>query len=128
MSAVRSYDTKPELIVRKAAHKLGLRFRLHDKKLPGRPDLVFKKWKTVVFVNGCFWHRHKGCKKASLPKTNVKFWTEKFEANVKRDKTNYRALKKLGWKVVIIWQCEAKSIDAAQEILKQRLLNNADVE
>lgn len=123
MRAVKSKNTGPERIVRSAAHRMGLRFRLYRKDLPGKPDLVFAKWKTVIFVNGCFWHRHKGCAKAGIPKSNVQFWKDKFDANVKRDQENCRSLKKLGWKVVVIWQCEVKNIDAATAILKQHFVS-----
>lgn len=120
MSAVRGKHTVPEMLVRRAAHKLGLRFRLHRRDLPGRPDLVLPKHKTVVFVNGCFWHRHQGCKKASLPKSNVQFWMNKFEANKKRDLTNYAKLKALGWRVVVVWQCQVRSADRATRTIKSK--------
>lgn len=118
MRAVRSKDTGPEILVRKAAYRLGLRFRLYAKHLPGKPDLVFRKWKTVVFVNGCFWHRHPGCKKSSIPKTNVEFWLKKFSDNVRRDEANYRKLEELGWHVVVLWQCQIRTIDEAVALLK----------
>ena len=118
MRSVRSRNTAPEIIVRKAAYSLGLRFRLYAKHLPGTPDLVFPKWKTVVFVNGCFWHRHTDCSKTSIPKTNVEFWQKKFEDNVQRDKTNYRLLEESGWQVVVLWQCQIRTIEQAVELLK----------
>ncbi len=108
MRSVGRQNTGPELIVRKIAHSLGLRFRLHKKGLIGSPDIVFSSRKVAVFVNGCFWHRHKGCKKASSPKTNKPFWETKFKANVSRDRLTYRKLKALGWKVMVIWECETK--------------------
>lgn len=117
MRAVKSKNTSTEMIVRSAAHRLGLRFRLHRADLPGKPDLVFPRWKTVVFVHGCFWHRHKGCKKASLPKTNVEFWTSKFARNVERDLKNIKDLKSLGWGVLTIWQCQIPNIEQARFIL-----------
>lgn len=120
MRAVRSKDTLPEILVRKAAHRLGLRFRLHAKHLPGRPDLVFRRWHTVVFVNGCFWHRHRGCKKASLPKTNVEFWQKKFAENERRDEVNYRRLAESGWRVVVLWQCQVRTIEEAVALLGRR--------
>ena len=119
MRAVRSKDTVPEVLVRKAAHRLGLRFRLHVKGLPGSPDLVFRKWATAMFVNGCFWHRHRGCKKSSDPKTNTRFWQAKFAENVRRDKTSYRLLKKAGWRVVVLWQCQVRTIEDAAYVLKR---------
>jgi DNA mismatch endonuclease (patch repair protein) len=109
MSRVRGKNTTPELTVRKAAHSLGLRFRLHRRDLPGTPDLVFPKWKTVIFVHGCFWHRHVGCAKASVPKTRVCYWTEKFRHNVKRDRRNQKLLRDTGWSVLTVWECEAKN-------------------
>lgn len=108
MSRVRSTDTGPEMIVRSVAHACGYRFRLHRKDLPGKPDLVFPKHGAVVFVHGCFWHRHKGCKYATSPKTRKKFWEEKFRRNVERDAANARALRRLGWRVMIVWQCGTK--------------------
>ena len=108
MSAIKGKDTKPEIQVRKALHALGYRFRLHRKDLPGKPDIVLPKYKTVIFVNGCFWHRHPGCKYASTPSTNSDFWNAKFEENTARDKRNYAQLEELGWKVVVIWECEVK--------------------
>ena len=117
MAAVRGKDTKPEMLVRRAAHRLGLRFRLHGKDLPGRPDLVFPKWKTVVFVNGCFWHRHEGCRLATIPKSNVRFWKNKFAENVSRDAKNYLRLKQLGWRVIVLWQCEIKNSETATVML-----------
>jgi DNA mismatch endonuclease (patch repair protein) len=112
MSKVRSRNTSPELRVRKAAHALGLRFRLHRKDLPGKPDLVFPKLKTAVFVNGCFWHQHSGCRRAQTPKTRPEFWDNKFRNNITRDAQNTAALEQAGWKVVVIWECETKTEDS----------------
>ena len=106
MARIRGRDTKPELAVRHIAHRMGLRFRLHRKDLPGRPDLVFPKHRLAVFVHGCFWHRHEGCPYASNPKSRIAFWTEKFAANVERDARQEAALRALGWRVLVIWQCE----------------------
>ena len=100
MSSIKSKDTKPEIIVRKFLHLSGLRYRLHDKKLIGKPDIKLTKYKTVIFVNGCFWHGHKDCKIYALPKSNVSFWQDKFEKNIQRDAENIKALKTLGWKVI----------------------------
>jgi len=113
MRAVQSRNTGPELLVRSAAHRLGLRFRIHDKQLPGTPDLVLRGRNTVVFVNGCYWHRHENCLKAGVPKSNRKFWLAKFESNRKRDKRNYAQLRKLGWRVIVVWQCEARTLERA---------------
>ena len=108
MSKIRSKNTKPELVVRHHLHMLGFRYRLHSPKLPGHPDIVLPKWHTVIFINGCFWHRHEGCKVATMPKSNVEFWTKKFERNVERDKKEQAALKEAGWHVLVIWECEIK--------------------
>jgi DNA mismatch endonuclease (patch repair protein) len=94
--------------IRHAAHALGLRFRLHRKDLPGKPDIVFPKYRTAVFVHGCFWHRHKDCPKASTPKSNISFWEQKFEQNVKRDEAAYLALHQLNWRTLVIWECQTK--------------------
>lgn len=117
MSRVRSRDTSPEMHVRKAAHALGLRFRLHRKDLPGSPDLVFPRYRTAIFVHGCFWHRHPDCRKASMPKTKADFWQAKFDTNVERDARAVEALERLGWRVTTIWECEVKTLEAAAEIL-----------
>lgn len=115
MSRVRAKDTTPELRVRKAAHALGLRFRLHRKDLPGSPDLVFPRHRTAIFVHGCFWHRHAGCSKASMPKTRADFWQTKFDANVERDARAIESLERLGWRVAIIWECEVKTPQTAMD-------------
>jgi len=106
MSRVRGKDTKPEWILRSGLHRLGFRYRLRNRKLPGRPDLVFPKYRSVVFVHGCFWHRHRGCSKSSMPKSNTEFWRQKFEQTVERDKRNCRKLRAMGWRVIVVWQCE----------------------
>lgn len=108
MQAIRGKDTVPERLVRSMAHRLGLRFRLHGKNLPGRPDLVLAKHRTVIFVHGCFWHRH-NCKLAATPKTRPEFWALKFQANVDRDRRNKTLLEERGWRVVEIWECETRS-------------------
>ena len=103
MSRIRSKNTKPEIIVRKYLHSLGYRFRLHDKKLPGKPDIVMKKHKTAIQVRGCFWHLH-GCKFSNVPKSNKSYWTPKLKKNKERDKQNDKKLKKLEWKLIVIWE------------------------
>lgn len=108
MSRVRSTDTRPELEVRRLAHSLGYRFRLHRKTLPGTPDLVFPSLRAVIFVHGCFWHRHAGCPKASMPATRREFWAEKLEANRLRDEKAQRSLLDEGWKVAVVWECEVR--------------------
>ena len=109
MSAIKSKNTKPEIAVRKLLHSMGYRFRLHRKDLPGSPDIVLPKYKTVIFVHGCFWHRHENCKYASIPKTRKEFWENKFRANVKRDLEIQEKIKIMGWKYVVIWECEIKN-------------------
>jgi DNA mismatch endonuclease (patch repair protein) len=108
MAAVHSKNTKPEMVVRKLVFGMGYRYRLHSAKLPGKPDMVFPSRCKAIFVHGCFWHRHKGCRYATSPKTRVEFWERKFAANVARDKQTERELKKLGWSVLTIWQCQLK--------------------
>lgn len=111
MSKVRSLNTKPEIKVRSLLHKLGYRFRLHRKDLPGKPDIVLPKHQTVVFIHGCFWHQHQGCKKATLPKQNSEFWQTKLGGNQARDLANQEELRRLGWKVVVLWECEVERKD-----------------
>jgi DNA mismatch endonuclease (patch repair protein) len=111
MAAVRSVHTKPELLVRRLIHSLGYRFRLHSANLPGKPDLVFPSRRKVVFVHGCFWHRHVRCRYATLPKTRTEFWEKKFAANVVRDRRVRRDLKAAGWDTLTIWQCELKNLN-----------------
>ena len=121
MSRIRSADTKPELVLRSVLHRIGFRFRLHRRDLPGRPDIVLPKYQTVIFVHGCFWHQHPGCIEAVRPKTNKKYWTAKLDGNVKRDKTNCRSLRKMGWRVFRFWECEieADPIRIAKQIAKK---------
>ena len=107
MAQVKSKNTTPKMVVRKAAHALGLRFRLHNPDLPGKPDLVFPRWRTAVFMHGCFWHSHH-CERARIPKTNVGYWTKKLERNTLRDKDSLRRLKKSRWRCAVIWECQAK--------------------
>ena len=111
MSAIKSKNTKPEIKVRKVLHSMGYRFRLHSKDLPGSPDIVLPKYKTVIFVHGCFWHRHENCKYASTPKTRQEFWKAKFRENINRDKLNQENLSSKGWKIIIVWECEIKDKD-----------------
>lgn len=105
MSRIRSKNTKPEIMVRSILHRMGYRFRIHGSKLPGRPDIVLAKHRAVIFVHGCFWHRHSGCKRATTPSSNSSFWNEKFERNVSRDKEKKAKLEELGWRVLVIWEC-----------------------
>jgi DNA mismatch endonuclease (patch repair protein) len=118
MAQVRSKNTKPEIVVRKAAHRLGLRFRVHGVDLPGTPDLVFPRWKTALFVHGCFWHQHH-CERTRLPKTNVDYWTKKLQRNVERDKAAQQLLKRSGWRSAVIWECQAKEAFKLNRILRR---------
>ena len=124
MSRIRGKNTKPELVVRSLLHRMGYRFRLHGKKLAGRPDIVLPKYRTVVFVHGCFWHRHRGCKNCTTPTNNRSFWVAKLEGNAARDRLNRRALVRLGWRVVLIWECEVgkpESLGRVQKRLQKAL-------
>jgi DNA mismatch endonuclease (patch repair protein) len=109
MSRIKGKDTKPEMLVRKFLHANGFRYRLHDKKLPGKPDIVLPKYKTVIFVHGCFWHGHEGCRYASVPKTRTEWWVEKIGRNKENDAKAISILKKRGWQVLIVWSCDLKS-------------------
>lgn len=122
MSRIRGKDTKPEEIVRKYLFSKGLRYRKNDKRYPGHPDIVLPKYKTVVFVHGCFWHMHEGCRYAKLPKTNTEFWKEKLSRNRERDKNEQRILREMGWKVLVVWECELKK-DKQQETLERLFMN-----
>ena len=112
MAGIGSRDTLPELLVRRYLHASGLRFCVHDKSLPGRPDIVLKRHQVVIFVHGCFWHRHPGCRFATTPQTRADFWASKFEANVARDARNVTAVEAAGWTALTVWECETKSEDA----------------
>jgi DNA mismatch endonuclease (patch repair protein) len=118
MARVRQRNTAPELLVRRCAHNLGFRFRLHRKDLPGTPDIVFPKGRKVIFVHGCFWHRHVGCKHASFPKSRPEFWHEKFEKNKKRDGRINQALSELGWRTLIIWECQTRDPVLLEDVLR----------
>lgn len=109
MSRIRNKDTNPEIVVRKWLFSRGYRYRKNDKRLPGKPDIVLPKYKTTIFINGCFWHNHKGCKYAYRPKTRTKFWNEKFKKNKEIDKLNHEKLLKMGWKLIVVWECKLKS-------------------
>lgn len=119
MSRIRGKDTKPEIALRKVLHGLGFRFRLHGAGLPGRPDIVLPRYKTVVFVHGCFWHRHPDCNIATTPKSNTGFWKEKFQKNKERDARSRKALEELGWTVLVAWECELDSMKKASKTGRQ---------
>ena len=127
MAKIRGKETKPEIIVRKFLFSKGFRFRKNVKKMPGTPDIVLPKYNTVVFIHGCFWHRHKNCKKAELPETRYEFWKKKIDGNAERDKKNVRQLKKVGWKVIVLWQCqiEKKQSDKWQKSLIEKLTSTS---
>lgn len=116
MSAIRSGNTKPEMILRKILHARGFRYRLHYSKLSGKPDLVFPRYRAALFVHGCFWHRHEGCKYATTPSSNEKFWADKFEKNVTRDRRAIEALLAEGWRVGVVWECLFKNGDVDKAI------------
>ena len=109
MAGIRGRDTKPEIIVRKCLHATGFRFRLQQRIGKTKPDLVLSKWKTCIFVNGCYWHRHEGCRLASTPKTNADFWKKKFKENVERDRRNIAELEAAGWRVGVVWECSVRA-------------------
>jgi len=119
MGLVRNKDTGPEMIVRRLAHRLGYRYRLHRKDLPGRPDLVFPRLRKVIFVHGCFWHRHPSatCKLARMPKSRLDFWQAKLEGNRARDLLNHESLERTGWKVLVVWECELKDKEQIENIV-----------
>jgi DNA mismatch endonuclease (patch repair protein) len=121
MRANRARDTKPEIRLRKALHALGLRYCIAVRSLPGTPDLVFPKWGAVVFVNGCYWHHHHGCRRATVPKSNREFWIEKFEANRARDAKNVQALLELGWRVGVVWECAHDPADQVAAFVRSEL-------
>ena len=121
MRAIRGKDTKPELLVRSMLHRAGYRFSLHRADLPGKPDIVLPKYNTVIFVHGCFWHRHKGCKGATTPKTRTEWWQAKFDRNASNDRENQAALAELGWKVIVVWECELKNPEKVLSKLRKKL-------
>jgi len=126
MSGIRGRDTKPEIIVRKYLHAAGFRFRLAPKNLPGKPDIVLSKYRTAVFVHGCFWHRHSRCRYATVPATNKSFWAEKFATNVERDHRVQQQLRRDGWRVLVIWECQCSvpKLDA----LRKKIVSNKKLE
>lgn len=121
MSRIRGRDTKPEIAVRSMLHRLGYRFRVNRRDLPGKPDIVLPKYRTVVFVHGCFWHRHPGCKYSYTPKSRVEFWADKFRKNVERDRRVRNELERLGWHVEVVWECELRDPDQLSERLEAAL-------
>lgn len=124
MSRIKAQDTIPEVKVRSLIHRAGYRFRKNVKNLPGKPDVVLRKHNTIVFVHGCFWHQHEGCKEASIPKSRTEFWTQKLMKNMERDKRQHQELIRLGWNVVTIWECETKKVDILNAVIKERVIPN----
>jgi len=121
MGRIKGKDTKPEVLVRSMLHRAGYRFRKNVSTLPGKPDIVLPKYKTVIFVNGCYWHRHKGCKDTTTPKSNIEFWQKKFERNVANDQKHTRQLRQLGWHVITVWECQLKKPDKVLHRLENLL-------
>ena len=124
MSRIRGKDTKPEIAVRSLLHEMGYRFRLHRKDLPGKPDIALPKYSTLIFVHGCFWHRHRNCKYAYIPKSRIEFWSDKFKGTIKRDKEHQKQLNDMGWKVHVIWECEVKNIENLRRRIKNIFKDN----
>ena len=119
MAGIRSKDTKPEILVRSALHRSGFRFRLHRRNLPGCPDIVLKKYSALVFVHGCFWHQHSGCKRVAIPKSNQDYWQPKLLGNVKRFKENRIILERMGWRVFVFWECEARNANNFVRLMRE---------
>lgn len=128
MSQIRSKNTKPEELVRRTLFAAGFRYRKNDKRLPGHPDIVLPKYKTVIFVNGCFWHGHEGCRYFVWPKSNTEYWHLKIKRNIERDEQTYILLQKIGWRVLIVWECELKreKRDDTLQLLKKEIVSNID--
>lgn len=124
MSGIKGKNTKPELLLRSALHKLGFRFRIQRKDLPGKPDIVLPKYRSIILVHGCFWHQHLGCKFAYMPKSNVGFWKNKLEGNVTRDQVTKEKLEALGWRVLIIWECQIPDLIKIPDKLREIILQN----
>ena len=117
MSQIRSGNTKPDILVRKFLHAQGFRYKLHDKKLPGKPDIVLPKYKTVIFIHGCFWHGHANCKYFVVPKTRTAWWLNKINTNKTNDTKAIKALKKEGWKIITVWECDLKPVRAEKKLI-----------
>lgn len=119
MSSVKQKHTKPEVAVRSLLHRLGYRFRLHRKDLPGSPDIVLPKYRTAIFVHGCFWHQHEKCSKARRPSSNLEYWNTKLDENISRDKKKEKELSELGWQIVTVWQCETRDLESLSTKLQK---------
>jgi DNA mismatch endonuclease, patch repair protein len=125
MALVKGKDTSPEKKVRSIVHRMGYRFRLHRKDLPGKPDIVLPRHKKVIFVHGCFWHGHEGCPRSHRPTTNTEFWDSKLDHNMKRDRSNQKRLKEMGWNVLVVWECQLKNIERVIATIERFIKNNA---
>lgn len=123
MSRIKGRNSRPEMIVRSMVHRMGYRFRIHRRDLPGNPDIVLPRHGKIIFVNGCFWHGHKGCQRSKRPATNEKFWGRKLDGNVKRDKRFRRELHAMGWRVLVVWECETRIVDKLHRKI-ERFLND----
>lgn len=121
MRRVPQKNTTPEMAVRRALHALGFRFRLHRRDLPGRPDIVLPAYRTCIFVHGCFWHRHEGCRLTTMPSSNVEFWRSKFDANVRRDSAVIQSLQAIGWRCAVVWECETRDRARLEQLLRMLL-------
>ena len=119
MSSIKGYDTKPELMVRSLLHRMGYRFRIRQGRLPGNPDVVLHSHKKVIFIHGCFWHGHKRCKRSRRPNSNIEFWSQKLDKNMARDKRQIRDLRRVGWKVLVVWQCQLKDVKKLEKKLRK---------
>lgn len=126
MRKVRQQDTAPEMIVRRALHRMGYRFRLHRRDLPGHPDVVLPKYKSAIFVHGCFWHGHPNCRRAIRPASNTDYWNRRLDRNIERDQKTIADLEQAGWRVLVAWECEIKSQAAAEQLLRAFLVDQAD--
>ena len=122
MASVRRFGTRPEMVVRRALHRDGFRFRASDRSLPGSPDLKLSRYNAVIFVNGCFWHRHKGCRYATTPKSNQDWWSAKFAGNVERDAEKIRELLERGWRVMVVWECAVRKEGSGREFAMEQLV------
>jgi DNA mismatch endonuclease (patch repair protein) len=122
MAAVKSVNTKPELLVRSFLHSAGFRYRLHRKDLPGKPDIVLPKYNTVIFVHGCFWHQHTNCRAAARPTTRTEYWDKKLDRNIQRDVSHIEQIEDLGWEVIVVWECETKDVALLENKLQSLML------
>lgn len=126
MAQVKGRDTRPERVVRSILHAQGFRFRLQYGGLPGKPDVVLPKYRAAIFVHGCFWHRHEGCKRATTPSSNIEYWSVKFRRTIERDARNFASLKEMGWRVVVVWECELRDLASLADCLVSQIKGHGD--